>query len=84
LTSRVVEQRRFRSLASDHRYTMDILPDVNQPTELRFEAAKSAAPYIHPRLAHVESKNETTLTKVVSPEPTTTEWEEEFTEQRPN
>ena len=51
---------------------------------LRFEAAKSAAPYIQPRLAHIESKNETTLTKIVSPEPTTTEWEEEFTEQRPN
>jgi hypothetical protein len=65
-------------------YMMDILRDVNQPTELRFEAAKSAAPYIHPRLAHIESKNETTVTKVVSPEPTTSEWEEEFTERRPN
>ncbi len=65
-------------------YMMDILRDVNQPKELRFEAAKSAAPYIHPRLAHIESKNETTVTKVVSPEPTTTEWEEEFTERLPN
>jgi hypothetical protein len=65
-------------------YMMDILRDVNQPTELRFEAAKSAAPYIHPRLAHIESKNETTVTKIVSPEPTTSEWEEQFTEQRPN
>ena len=29
-------------------YMMEILRDVNQPKELRFEAAKSAAPYIHP------------------------------------
>ena len=65
-------------------FMMDILRDVNLPNELRFEAAKSAAPYIHPRLAHIESKNETAVTNVVSPEPTPSEWEEEFTDQRPN
>ncbi len=61
---------------------ISILRDEKQPKELRFEAAKSAAPYIHPRLAHIESKNETTVTNVVSPEPTMSEWEEQFTEQR--
>src|ERR1700726_3641242 len=65
-------------------FMMDILRDVNQPKQLRFEAAKSAAPYIHPRLAHIESKNETAVTNVVSPEPTLSEWKEEFTDQRPN
>jgi hypothetical protein len=69
----------FRHVGSDEFDTC-----LLQTKQLRFEAAKSAAPYIHPRLAHIESKNETTVTNVVSPEPTTTEWEEEFTEQRPN
>jgi hypothetical protein len=35
-------------------------------------------------LAHIESKNETAVTNVVSPEPTPSEWEEEFTDQRPH
>jgi hypothetical protein len=35
-------------------YMLDVLRDPNQCPDLRFEAAKAAAPYMHPRLAAVE------------------------------
>jgi hypothetical protein len=41
-------------------YMLSILRDKAKPFETRLEAAKSAAPYVHPRLSSVESKNEHT------------------------
>lgn len=35
-------------------YMLSILRDDEQPRELRFEAAKAAAPYVHAKLAAVE------------------------------
>lgn len=32
-------------------YLLDIMRDEGQPFDLRFEAAKAAAPYCHPKLA---------------------------------
>ncbi len=39
-------------------YMLSILSDERQETDKRFEAAKAAAPYIHPRLANVEANIE--------------------------
>jgi len=33
---------------------LQIMRDANGAVELRFEAAKASAPYIHPRLAAIE------------------------------
>jgi hypothetical protein len=33
---------------------MLVLGDLNEKPEVRFEAAKAAAPYVHPRLAAIE------------------------------
>jgi hypothetical protein len=35
---------------------LSIMRDPNQETAIRFDAAKAAAPYLHPRLAAVEHK----------------------------
>jgi DNA-binding ferritin-like protein len=35
-------------------YMLSILRDESMPTESRFEAAKAAAPYVHPKLSNVE------------------------------
>ena len=35
-------------------YMLRIMRDVKKPAEIRFEAAKAAAPYVHPKLAAVE------------------------------
>ncbi len=35
-------------------YMLSIMRDENMPTDSRFEAAKAAAPYVHPKLANVE------------------------------
>lgn len=35
-------------------YFIELLQDQSNPTALRFEAAKAAAPYVHPRLASVQ------------------------------
>lgn len=37
-------------------YMLSLLRDEAQSPEIRFDAAKSAAPYIHPRLSSVEAK----------------------------
>ncbi len=39
-------------------YMLDILRDESMDTESRFEAAKAAAPYVHPKLASVEHKGD--------------------------
>lgn len=35
-------------------YMLSIMRDEKMTTESRFEAAKAAAPYVHPKLANVE------------------------------
>lgn len=35
-------------------YMLGILRDESMATESRFEAAKAAAPYVHPKLANIE------------------------------
>lgn len=49
-------------------YMLSVLRDSGQDYEVRLEAAKSAAPYVHPRLANVElsgSKDKPLEVKVV-------------------
>lgn len=43
-------------------YMLSILRDVGQSSEARMDAAKSAAPYIHPRLSAVEANLKAELT----------------------
>lgn len=42
-------------------YMLTILRDVTQDTGARFEAAKAAAPYVHPKLAAIEHSGDMTL-----------------------
>lgn len=35
-------------------YMLSVLRDTERPTDARLEAAKSAAPYVHPKLANIE------------------------------
>lgn len=39
-------------------YMLGILRDEDMSTESRFEAAKAAAPYVHPKLANVDVNGE--------------------------
>ena len=61
-------------------YLLNILRDDKGDPALRFEAAKAAAPYVHPRLAQIESKSEVEITRsTVSPEPMPAdEWERTY------
>lgn len=43
-------------------YMLDILRDVSADPAQRFEAAKHAAPYVHPKLSSVEAKVEADIT----------------------
>ena|ERR1700745_2584629 len=38
-------------------YLLHVMRDVNNPTALRLDAAKAAAPYVHPRLAQIHHAN---------------------------
>lgn len=38
-------------------YMLSIMRDETKPTEDRFEAAKAAAPYVHPKLASVDHQS---------------------------
>lgn len=44
-------------------YMLNILRDEQQPQLVRFEAAKSAAPFVHAKLSSVEAKVETEVTE---------------------
>lgn len=37
-------------------YMLGILRDEEQPVAMRFEAAKHAAPFVHPKLSSIEAK----------------------------
>jgi hypothetical protein len=39
-------------------YMLEVLRDVNADPRQRFEAAKSAAPYVHPKLASIQHGND--------------------------
>lgn len=39
-------------------FMLSVLRDEQQETGARFEAAKAAAPYVHPRLANIEANIE--------------------------
>ena len=43
-------------------YMMAIMRDEQRPDEERFEAAKAAAPYVHPKLAAVQLEGQVGLT----------------------
>jgi hypothetical protein len=58
-------------------YMLGILRDVERTPVERMEAAKAAAPYVHARLAHIESKAEATVSFVArlpSPAPSVEVW----------
>lgn len=38
-------------------YMLGIMRDEEKPADMRFEAAKAAAPYVHPKLANVDHKS---------------------------
>jgi hypothetical protein len=42
-------------------YMLGLLKDDQQPLAVRLDAAKSAAPYVHPKLAAIEHKGEMTF-----------------------
>jgi hypothetical protein len=42
-------------------YMLRIMRDTEKPEELRFEAAKAVAPFIHPKLSSAEVRSETTV-----------------------
>lgn len=42
-------------------YMLGLLRDAENPQDLRFEAAKAAAPYVHARLAAVEHSGDMTM-----------------------
>lgn len=42
---------------------LQVLRDEDQPPLARFEAAKAAAPYVHPRLSSIEANVKTTLSQ---------------------
>ncbi|MEH6697208.1 MAG: hypothetical protein V7672_00770 [Brevundimonas sp.] len=37
-------------------YMLTILRDDEQPPAMRFEAAKAAAPFVHPKLSNIEAR----------------------------
>ena len=42
-------------------YMLGVLRDIDNPREIRMDAAKAAAPYLHARLASVEHSGAVTL-----------------------
>jgi hypothetical protein len=44
-------------------YFLGLLRDPAQPDDVRFQAAKEAAPYVHPKLASIEGNMTHTITK---------------------
>lgn len=60
-------------------FMLSVLRNPEQSQEVRLDAAAKAAPYVHPRLAQVETKGEVTVKKEVSPDPVTPElWEKTY------
>lgn len=54
-------QKALESGISPLDYMLDLLRDENKPQDVRFEAAKAAAPYVHAKLASVEHSGDMTL-----------------------
>jgi hypothetical protein len=51
-------------------YMLSILRDETMTTESRFEAAKAAAPYVHPKLANIDHDHKSSDGSM-TPKPTT-------------
>lgn len=47
-------------------YLLSVMRDPEQQPMLRLDAAKSAAPYLHPRLASVEHSGKVSLPVIIS------------------
>jgi hypothetical protein len=47
-------------------FLLQLMRDAEQPLGLRADAAKNAAPYVHPRLAAVEHSGKVMLPIVIS------------------
>lgn len=60
---------------------LNIMRDPESEMSMRFEAAKAAAPYVHPRLSQVDSTVTENVHFTISDEPMTDEeWEAEYGE----
>lgn len=55
-------------------YMLSILRDGEADPDKRFEAAKAAAPYVHPRLASTEVKGDLTINDVSADPVNEAEW----------
>lgn len=55
-------------------YMLGILRDTEADADKRFEAAKAAAPYVHPRLASTEVKGDLTINDVSADPLNEAEW----------
>lgn len=56
--TREVAERALATGLTPLDYMLTILRDEAKPDDLRFEAAKAAAPYVHPKLASVQHTGE--------------------------
>lgn len=48
-------------------FLLQLMRDEKQPLAMRADAAKNAAPYVHPRLAAVEHSGEVAVPIILSP-----------------
>ncbi len=56
-------------------YMLTLMRNDQLPSDVRFEAAKAAAPYVHPRLASTEIKADVVMNDVSDmPEQSEAEW----------
>jgi hypothetical protein len=63
-TTKLNQEARERALESGISpldYMLGLLRDDKNPSDVRFEAAKAAAPYVHARLAAVEHSGDMTM-----------------------
>lgn len=52
--TRAVAEQAMREGLTPLEYMLAILRDEEQPAPMRFEAAKAAAPFVHPKLSNIE------------------------------
>jgi len=82
-TNRLDTKAREQALASGISplaYMLSIMHHVDSTPAQKMEAAKAAAPYVHARLAHIERKEDVTVSFVArlpSPAPSVEAWQED-------
>jgi hypothetical protein len=64
-----LQQRVAQSGLTPLDYMLSIVRDEKREDAIRLEAAKSAAPYVHPRLNSIELKADVEVRRVVKREP---------------